>query len=124
MKILISNSAEVPLYQQIGEQIKEQIFAGGLKEGDAMPSIRGFATDLKVSVLTVRRVYDELEAEGFLVSQAGVGTFVAAGNLEMLLDSKRRMVEQKMAEMLAVAKTLQISKGELMEMMEILYEEG
>lgn len=123
MRILISNTSDIPLYAQIKEQIKEAIFTGECKEGDALPSIRGFANDLKVSVLTIRRVYDELEREGFIVSQVGVGTFVSAGNLELLRDSKRRLVEQKMLDMLSVAKSLGISKEELNEMMNILFEE-
>lgn len=123
MKILISNTTDKPLYQQIEEQIKDAIFKGELKEGDALPSIRVFANDLKVSVLTIRRVYDELEAEGFVTSQVGIGTFISAGNLELLRDSKRRLVEQKMQDMIMSAKTLEISKQELMDMMDILYDE-
>ncbi len=123
MKILISNTADIPLYQQIKDQIKDAIFQGELVEGDPLPSIRGFANDLKVSVLTIRRVYDELEKEGFVVSQVGIGTFVSAENLELLRDSKRRLVEQKMQDMIQTAKMLKISKEELNAMMDILYEE-
>ncbi|GBK61918.1 GntR family transcriptional regulator [Paenibacillus macerans] len=123
MKILISNTSDVPLYQQIKDQIKDAIFQGELVEGDLLPSIRSFANDLKVSVLTIRRVYDEMEKEGFVVSQVGIGTFVSAQNLEILRDSKRRLVEQKMQDMIQTAKMLNISKEELNAMMEILYEE-
>ncbi len=120
MKILISNTSDVPLYQQIKDQLKDAILREELVEGDPLPSIRAFANDLKVSVLTVRR---ELEREGFVTSQVGIGTFVTAGNLELLRDSKRRVVEAKMLDMIATAKTLKISKDELNEMMNILYEE-
>lgn len=123
MKILISNNSEIPLYQQIKEQIKGAIFAGEMLEGDPLPSIRSFANDIRVSVLTIRRVYDELEAEGFVTSQVGIGTFVSTGNLELLRDSKRRMVEDKMLEMIDIAKTLGITKEELNSMMNILFEE-
>lgn len=123
MKILISNTSDVPLYQQIKEQIKEAVFTGELSEGDPLPSIRNFANDIKVSILTIRRVYEELEQEGFVTRQVGIGTFVSAGNLELLRDAKRRLVEQQMQEMLKVAKTLGIEKEELMAMMDILYEE-
>lgn len=75
MKILISNTSDTPLYQQIKDQIKDAILKEELVEGDALPSIRAFANDLKVSVLTIRRVYEELEQEGFIVSQVGIGTF-------------------------------------------------
>jgi len=123
MKVLTSNTSDIPLYQQIKDQIKDAILTGDLAEGDSLPSIRNFANDLKVSVLTVRRVYDELEEEGFITSRAGIGTFVSAGNLELLRDSKRRLVEQKMQDMIQTAKSLNISKEELNEMMDILYEE-
>ncbi len=123
MKILISNTSDVPLYQQIKDQLKDAILREELVEGDPLPSIRAFANDLKVSVLTVRRVYEELGREGFVTSQVGIGTFVTAGNLELLRDSKRRVVEAKMLDMIATAKTLKISKDELNEMMNILYEE-
>ena len=123
MKILISNTYDTPLYQQIKDQIKDAILKEELVEGDALPSIRAFANDLKVSVLTIRRVYEELEQEGFIVSQVGIGTFVYKRNLELIRDSKRRLVEQKMADMIQTAKSLKISKEELNSMMDILYEE-
>lgn len=123
MRILISNASDKPLYQQIKDQIIDAILKCELIEGDALPSIRSFANDIKVSVLTIRRVYDELEQEGFTTSQVGVGTFVSSGNIELLRDSKRHMVEMKMQELLDTAKSLGITKEELNAMMEILYEE-
>ena len=94
LKILISNTSDSPLYQQIKDQIKDAVLKEELVEGDALPSIRAFANDLKVSVLTIRRVYEELEQEGFVTSQVGIGTFISAGNLELLRDSKRRYYSQ------------------------------
>lgn len=123
MKIVISNTSDLPLYQQIKDQINDAILREELTQGDALPSIRSFANDLKVSVLTIRRVYEELEKEGFVTSQVGIGTFVSAGNLDLLRDSKRRLVEEKMQDMIHTAKSLSITKEELMEMMDILYEE-
>lgn len=123
MKIVISNTSENPLYQQIKDQIKDAILREELVEGDALPSIRSFANDLKVSVLTIRRVYDELEKEGFITSQVGIGTFVSTSNIELLRESKRRLVEEKMLDMIQTAKSLNISKEELNAMMDILYEE-
>ncbi len=123
MKIIISNTADSPLYQQIEDQIKDAILKGDLVEGDPLPSIRGFANDLKVSVLTIRRVYEELEQEGFVTSQVGIGTFVSASNIDLLRDSKRRIVEQKMQDMIQTAKSLNITKEELNAMMNILYED-
>ena len=123
MKIVISNTSDAPLYQQIKDQIKDAILKEELTEGDALPSIRAFANDLKVSVLTIRRVYDELEQEGFITSQVGIGTFVSTSNIELLRDSKRRLVEKKMLDMILTAKSLGISKEDLNAMMDILYEE-
>jgi GntR family transcriptional regulator len=123
VKILISNSTDKPLYQQIKEQIIDAILKGELTEGDSLPSIRSFANDIKVSVLTIRRVYDELEQEGFTTSQVGIGTFVSSGNIELLRDSKRYMVEKKIQELIDMAKALNITKEELNSMMEILFEE-
>ncbi|WOO35870.1 GntR family transcriptional regulator [Anaerocolumna sp. AGMB13020] len=123
MKILISNTSESPLYQQIKDQIIDAILKSELAEGDALPSIRAFANDLKVSILTIRRVYDELEKEGFIKSQIGIGTFVSTSNVDLLRDSKRRLVEQKMQDMIQTAKSLDISIQELNEMMIILFEE-
>ena len=123
MKILISNTSDAPLYQQIKEQIIDAILKGELVEGDPLPSIRAFANDLKVSVLTIRRVYDDLEKEVFVNSQVGIGTFVSTSNVELLRDSKRRLVEQKMLEMIQTAKSLGITQQELNDMMNILFKE-
>lgn len=123
MKILISNTSDSPLYQQIEEQIIDAILKGELVEGEALPSIRTFANDLKVSILTIRRVYDDLEKEGFVNSQVGIGTFVSTTNIDLLRDSKRRIVEQKMLDMIQTAKSLGITQEELNDMMNILYEE-
>lgn len=123
MKILISNTSDAPLYQQIKEQIIDAILKGELVEGDPLPSIRAFANDLKVSVLTIRRVYYDLEKEGFVNSQVGIGTFVSTSNVELLRDSKRRLVEQKMLEMIQTAKSLGITQQELNDMMNILFKE-
>ena len=123
MKIVISNTSDAPLYQQIKEQIVDAILKGELEEGDILPSIRTFANDLKVSILTIRRVYDDLEQEGFVNRQVGIGTFVSTSNVELLRDSKRRIVEQKMQDMIQTAKSLGITQQELNDMMSILFEE-
>lgn len=123
MNIIISNLSDKPLYEQIKEQIKNAIISGELKEGEGLPSIRALANDLHVSVLTTRRVYDELESEGFVITKAGKGSFVAPENLELLRESKRRMVETKLLEAWETAKSLGISKKELYSMMDLLFEE-
>ncbi|MBE6066056.1 GntR family transcriptional regulator [Clostridium sporogenes] len=123
MNIVISNTSDKPLYQQIKDQIKEAILTGELKNGELLPSIRNFSSELRVSVLTIRRVYDELEKDGFVSSQAGKGTFVLAGNIDLIKDTRRLMVEDKMTEMVSIAKSMGISKKELIDMMDIIYEE-
>ena len=90
--IILSNSSELPFYQQIKNQIKQAILKGTLQEGDLLPSIRNLADDLQVSVLTIRRVYNELETEGYLNSRMGKGTFVAMANSELIMESKRHMI--------------------------------
>ena len=123
MNIIVSNSADVPLYMQIKEQIKDAILKGELEDGELLPSIRNFANDVQVSVLTIRRVYEELEKEGFAVSQAGRGTFVYMGNMELLRDSKRRSIEQDLQTAVHKAKLFDITKDDLYAMLDILYEE-
>ncbi|WP_282943701.1 GntR family transcriptional regulator [Paenibacillus sp. RC67] len=123
-KIIISNVSDPPIYQQIKGQIKDAILRGELAEGELLPSIRALANDLHVSVLTTRRVYDELETEGFITTRAGKGSYVAQGNLELLRESKRRMVEAKLTEAWNAALSLGISKSELYQMMDLLFEEG
>lgn len=123
MNIIISNTSDKPLYLQIKDQIKEAIIRGELKDGDLLPSVRGFANDIGVSVLTTRRVYDELEQEGFAVSQAGRGTFVAMGNIELLRESKRKIVEEDMQKAIHNAKLFGITKEELQTIIDILFEE-
>lgn len=123
MNIIISNVSDKPLYEQIKEQIKNAIICGELKEGEGLPSIRALANDLHVSVLTTRRVYDELESEGFIITKAGKGSFVAPENLELLRESKRRMVETKLLEAWETACSLGISKKELYSMMDLLFDE-
>ena len=123
MKIIISNSSTQPIYQQIKNQIKDSILFGELREGELLPSIRNLASDLRVSVITTRKVYEELEQEGFIISKAGKGSFVASENLDMLRESKRHMIELKLVEVFKDAQSLGITKDELFSMMEILFEE-
>lgn len=120
MKIIISNASDIPIYQQIKDQIKDSIFKKDVNEGDLLPSIRKLANELRVSVLTTRRVYDELEVEGFVISKAGKGTFVASENLDLLRESKMHMVEVKITEAWETACSLGVTKEEFYSMMDLL----
>ena len=93
MKIIINSSSMVPIYEQIVDQVKAQIVAGDLKENDILPSVRGLAKDLKISALTVKKAYDNLEQDGFTVTVHGKGTYVAAANPERMREEQMRGVE-------------------------------
>lgn len=123
LNIIISNTSEKPLYEQIKDQIKSAILKGDLQNGELLPSIRNFSTDLNVSILTIRRVYDELEKEGFVSSKAGKGTFVLAGNKDLIEDTKRVLIEEKLIDLITLSNTLDISIDELHKMLDIVYEE-
>lgn len=123
MKIIIANVSDTPLYQQIKEQIKDAILRNELKQGEILPSIRALANDIHVSVLTTKRVYDELQSEGFIITKAGKGSFVAPENLELLQESKRQMVEIKLTEAWKTAFSLGITKSELYAMMDLIFVE-
>ena len=123
MKMIISNSNPLPIYEQIMQQIKRQIMSDELVEGDPLPSIRKLAQELQISVITTKRAYEELEREGFLDTVGGKGTFVAAQNKELMREKKMKVVEEKLAEAVAQAKMLGVTSAELKEMLTILFKE-
>ena len=123
MNIIVSNSLDVPLYIQIKEQIKEAILKGELEDGELLPSIRNFANDVHVSVLTIRRVYDELEKEGFAFSQAGRGTFVSRAIRNYFGISNAASSNRIYKKAVHNAKLFDIEKDELYAMVDIMYEE-
>ena len=122
MRVVISNASPDPIYEQITRQIKNQIITGELKEGDALPSIRKLAQELRISVITTKRAYEELEKEGFLDSVEGKGTFVAAQNKEFIREKQVKMIEEKLVKAIDEAKMLGIKREELNEMIEVLYD--
>ncbi|PNT92657.1 GntR family transcriptional regulator [Clostridium thermosuccinogenes] len=124
MKIIISNSSDKPIYDQIVEQIKNLIINGELAEAEMLPSIRNLAKELQISVITTKRAYEELEREGYIVSVPGKGSFVSAQNKDLLKEARIRIIEEKLAEAVQAARTVGISMEELLEMLKILYEEG
>ena len=123
MNIIISNSSDKPIYEQIVDQIKDHIIKGQLKELEPLPSIRSLAKDLQISVITTKRAYDELEKEGFIVTIAGKGSFVAAQNKELLRESRLKIVEEKIYEAVQAAKSAELTYPELAEMLKIFFEE-
>lgn len=122
MKIVISNAVSEPIYEQIVRQIRSEIIVGNLSEGSPLPSIRKLALELQISVITTKRAYEELEAEGFINTVGGKGTFVAAQNPEFLREKKMRIVEEKLAEAVAEARSLGIRPEELHRMLTLLQE--
>lgn len=123
MNIIISNSCGQPIYEQIVNQIKHMIISGELKEGDALPSMRLLAKELRISVITTKRAYEELEREGFTVSYTGKGSFVAGQNMELIKEQKYKEVEDYLLKALEAAKRCGLSAAELCEMLTMLNEE-
>lgn len=123
MKIVISNHSGTPIYEQIKDQIKEAILAGELKPDAMLPSIRQLARDLKISVITTTRAYNDLEEEGFIVSVQGKGSFVLPQSKEMVRENALRKVEKGLWDAIVAAKAGRISKNEVMQMLKVLYEE-
>ena len=121
MDIILSNSSGKPIYEQIAEQIKEQIMAGELAAGDALPSMRLLARDLRISVITTKRAYEELEREGFLDNVPGKGCFVAPQNRELLREAQLRKVEEKLSQAVDEARKGAFPLEELHELLDILY---
>lgn len=124
MDIIISNTSEEPIYRQIAEQIKDMIMRGELAEGEMLVSIRNLAKELGISVITVKKAYEELEREGYITTTQGKGTFVAVKNRELLREMRLKVVEEKLEEAVVAAKSIGLSLEEMKEMLEILYEEG
>ena len=123
MDIIISNSSGVPIYEQIVRQVKGLILSGELPEGEALPSMRLLAKELRISVITTKRAYEELEREGFLTTVPGKGCFVAPRNLELMREEHRKKVEEALTKAIEQAKAASIDLPELVEMLTLLYEE-
>lgn len=123
MDIIISNSSSIALYEQIENQIKTQILNGSLKPGAPLPSIRTLAKELKVSIITSKRAYEELEKEGFIQTVVGKGTFVSGANSERLKEAAMSEMENKLEEIIISAKALGLSLDECIEIFKSIYEE-
>ncbi len=123
MQLLINNRNGVPIYDQIYGQIKDQIINGSLKEDDPLPSIRTLAKDLKISVITTKRAYEELEAEGFIYTVPGKGSYVAPKNTEMLREQNLRKIEEHLSEVVKLSSSCSLDKETVLEMVNLLWEE-
>ena len=121
MKLMISNSSSVPIYEQIKNAIIEQIMSGELEENEALPSIRSLAQEIKISVMTIKKSYDELEKEGYIVSRQGKGTFVAPKNMELLKEQKQKEIETYLSKIIDISHCYQISKEEIIDLFEFMY---
>ena len=121
MNIIISNSSGQPIYDQIVTQIKDMIITGELKEGDALPSMRLLAKELRISVITTKRAYEELEREGFIVSYTGKGSFVAGQNLDIIREQQQREIEGLLSQAARKARVANIAMEDLMEMLQLMY---
>ena len=122
MDILIDNKSGAPIYDQIYSQIKAQIISGALKENEALPSIRGLAKDLRISFITTKRAYEELEKEGFLYTVPAKGCYVAPRNTELLREENLKKIETRIDEILTLAAACGLTQAEVLEMVRFAME--
>lgn len=123
MNILISNTGNQPIYEQIYTQLRDCIVSGELSAGEALPSIRALAKDLRISVITTKRAYDELERDGFIYTLAGKGCYVAEKNIEMIREGRLRDIEDHMRQIVQLSRACNLTNGELIEMFRVILEE-
>ena len=124
MELIISNASSKPIYEQITGQIKAMILSGELAEGEQLPSIRALANSLRVSAITTKRAYADLEADGFIETVQGKGSFVAGGNAELIREEQLRQMEELMGQAVDAGRAMGLSKTELTEMFTLQLEDG
>ncbi len=122
MKIIISNSSSVPIYGQIKETIINQILTNELKEDEMLPSIRSLAQDIRISVMTIKKAYDELEKEGYIITRHGKGSFVAPKNTELAKENAKKDIEKYVDKIIDISNRFDIDKKEVLDLFEFLYE--
>lgn len=122
MNIHLSNTSQEPIYLQIKNQVKQSILRDELKEGDSLPSMRSLAKDLRISVITTKRAYEELERDGYIISVVGKGSFVAGQSTAMIHEKRLKMVEEELAAIVKESKNLNIPYQQLEELLKMLYE--
>lgn len=123
MTILINNHSGVPIYDQIFTQVKNQIISGALPEGEALPSIRALAKDLRISVITTKRAYDELESAGFIYTLPGKGSFVSPRDSQLIREENLKEIEEHLGKIRQLAALCGLSRNEIIEMFNILEDE-
>ena len=123
MQIIINHSSMIPIYEQIIEQVKALILKGELKENDALPSVRALSKELKISALTVKKAYDNLEQEGFTVTVHGKGTYIAASNTELMKEEKRKEVEADLELAIQKGRRYGMQDEEIKELISLILEE-
>lgn len=123
MQIILNNASMIPIYEQLAEQVKSQILSGVLPENEALPSVRTLSASLKISALTVKKAYDKLEEDGFVVTVHGKGTYVAPTNRSLALEARRRAVEEEFTRALDKARAVGMTGQEIRELLELLLEE-
>ncbi len=123
MNIIISNASSKPIYEQIYLQIKNNIISGELTEGDALPSIRALAKDLRISVITTKRAYDELEQDGFVNTVAGKGCYVAEKNMEFVREEHLKQIEEHLREVMLLALACNYGQDDMVDMLRLIWNE-
>ena len=123
MNIILNNSSMIPIYEQIVDQVKNQIIAGMIIENEALPSVRALSAELKISALTVKKAYDRLEEEGFVITVHGKGTFVAATDKNLAIEARRKAVEDDFTNAIQKAKAVGMTVDEVREIVEIILED-
>ena len=121
MRVIISNSSPMPIYEQIKETIKEQIMNDELQTNEPLPSIRNLASEIKISVMTIKKAYDELEKEGYLIQVQGKGTFVAPKNNELVKENAQKEIEKHLNEIVNIALKYKIKKQDIKDLFDIFY---
>lgn len=122
MHIILNHSSMVPIYEQLMDYFKNEIVSGNLAENEALPSVRALANELKISALTVKKTYDKLEEEGFVKTVHGKGTFVAAADKQLALETRRKAVEDDFANSIAKARSVGLSDDDIREIVELMLE--
>ena len=123
MNIILSNSSGIPIFEQIENAIKEAIFSNELKEEDMLPSVRNLANELKISFLTVKRAYDELEQAGFIKTVPGKGSFIAPKNLDLIKEEKLKEIQDYIEKIYNISKIANISEDEIKELFNMIFKE-